>query len=47
VSREALRTDPFAVGDVVTPAVLIGVLGYAIGNYARVGMAYILRTVPG
>jgi uncharacterized membrane protein len=35
------------VGAVVTPDVLIGALGYAIGNYAWVGMAYILRTVPG
>ena len=31
----------------VTPAVLIGVLGYAIGNYAGVGMAFLLRAVIG
>jgi uncharacterized membrane protein len=35
------------VGDVVTLAVLIGVLGYAIGNYAGVGMAFLLRTITG
>lgn len=44
---EALLTDPFAVGAVVTPDVLIGVLGYAIGNYAGVGMAFLLRTITG
>ncbi|MGH3086416.1 MAG: DUF819 domain-containing protein [Rubrobacteraceae bacterium] len=31
----------------VTPAVLIGVLGYAVGNYAGVGMAYLLRALIG
>jgi len=31
----------------VTPAVLIGVLGYAIGNYAGVGMAFLLRAITG
>jgi len=31
----------------VTPAVLIGVLGYAIGNYAGVGMAFLLRAIAG
>jgi uncharacterized membrane protein len=31
----------------VTPAVLIGVLGYAIGNYAGVGMAFLLRAIIG
>jgi uncharacterized membrane protein len=31
----------------VTPAVLIGVLGYAIGNYVGVGMAYLLRALTG
>jgi uncharacterized membrane protein len=31
----------------VTPAVLIGVLGYAVGNYAGVGMAYLLRAFTG
>ena len=35
------------MGDVVTLAVLIGVLGYAIGNYAGVGMAFLLRTITG
>ena len=39
MTGEALLTDPFAVGDVATPAVLTGVLGYAIGNCAGVGMA--------
>lgn len=34
-------------GALVTPAVLIGVLGYAIGNYAGVGMAFLLRTITG
>jgi uncharacterized membrane protein len=31
----------------VTPAVLIEVLGYAIGNYAGVGMAFLLRAIIG
>jgi uncharacterized membrane protein len=31
----------------VTPPVLIGVLGYAIGNYAGVGMAFLLRAIIG
>ena len=31
----------------VTPAVLIGVLGYAIGNYVGVGMAFLLRGLIG
>lgn len=31
----------------VTPAVLIGVLGYAVGNYAGIGMAYLLRSIIG
>lgn len=31
----------------VTPAVLIGVLGYAVGNYIGVGMAYLLRALVG
>ena len=31
----------------VTPAVLIGVLGYAIGNYIGVGLAYLLRPLTG
>ncbi len=31
----------------VTPAVLIGVLGYAIGNYAGVSMAFLLRAITG
>jgi uncharacterized membrane protein len=33
--------------ELVTPAVLIGVLGYAIGNYAGVGMAFLLRAITG
>ena len=33
--------------ELVTRAVLIGVLGYAIGNYARVGMAFLLRAIIG
>ncbi len=44
---KALRADPFAVGDVVTLAVLVRVLGYAIGNYAGVGMAFLLRAITG
>jgi uncharacterized membrane protein len=31
----------------VTPAVLMGVLGYAIGNYAGVGMGFLLRAIIG
>jgi uncharacterized membrane protein len=31
----------------VTPAVLIGVLGYAVGNYLGVGMAYLMRAIVG
>lgn len=31
----------------VTPVVLIGVLGYAIGNYAGVGMAFLLLAITG
>lgn len=31
----------------VTPAVLIGVMGYAVGNYAGVGMAYLLQAITG
>lgn len=31
----------------VTPAVLIGVLGYAVGNYIGVGMAYLMRALIG
>ncbi len=34
-------------GAPVTPAVLIGVLGYATGNYAGVGMAFLLRAITG
>ncbi len=31
----------------VTPAVLLGVLGYATGNYIGVGMAYLIRAFTG
>lgn len=31
----------------VTPAVLLGVLGYATGNYIGVGVAYLIRTFTG
>lgn len=31
----------------VTPAVVIGVLGYAIGNYAGIGMGFLLRAIIG
>ena len=31
----------------MTPAVLIGVLGHATGNYVRVGMTFLLRAVTG
>ncbi|MGF1471279.1 MAG: DUF819 domain-containing protein [Rubrobacteraceae bacterium] len=31
----------------ITPAVLIGVLGYAVGNYLGIGLAYLLRSWTG
>ena len=31
----------------ITPAVLIGVLGYAVGNYIGIGLAYMLRSWTG
>ncbi len=31
----------------VTPAVLLGVLGYATGNYIGVGVAYLIRALTG
>ena len=31
----------------VTPSVLLGVLGYATGNYIGVGMAYLIRSFTG
>lgn len=34
-------------GTLVTPAVLLGVLGYATGNYIGIGFAYLIRSVLG
>lgn len=31
----------------VTPSVLLGVLGYATGNYIGVGIAYLIRSFTG
>jgi uncharacterized membrane protein len=31
----------------VTPSVLLGVLGYATGNYVEVGIAYLIHSFTG